>query len=116
MPTTQSIRRTAAALTAVTAIGGLMAVPASATESRALATSSFVAYSGGSFTGDSVDINGCGFHTIRYNGSYKWYGRGQDGRMHEAADGKDPVNWVLNSDQNTEQSTGFGWKSMYIVC
>ncbi|MCX4853957.1 hypothetical protein [Streptomyces canus] len=30
--------------------------------------------------------------------------------------GTDPVKWVLNSDQNTEQSTGFGWKSMYIVC
>ncbi|WP_326659239.1 hypothetical protein [Streptomyces canus] len=43
-------------------------------------------------------------------------GHGQDGRMHERADGTDPVKWVLNSDQNTEQSTGFGWKSMYIVC
>jgi len=112
-----SIRRVAAALAAAAALGGLTAVPATAAESRAYGmTSSFVAYEGTSFSGRSADINGCGQHAIPFHGSYKWIPRGQDGRMHNAADGRDPVHTVLRSNRDAEMSTPFGWRTIYIVC
>lgn len=110
-------RRTAAALLATVAIGGLAAVPSTAAEAGADGmTSSFVAYEGTSFSGRSADINGCGGHQIPFHGSYKWIPRGQDGRMHNAADGRDPVHTVLRSNRDAEQSTPYGWQYIYIVC
>ncbi|MGK5637076.1 MiAMP1 family antimicrobial peptide [Streptomyces sp. URMC 126] len=122
-------RRVAVALAATAAIGGLTAVPAGAAASASASvsapasasgaagmTSSFVAYEGTSYSGRSADVNGCGHHTIPFHGSYKWIPRGQDGRMHNAADGRDPVHTVLRSNRGAEQSTPFGWQSIYIVC
>jgi hypothetical protein len=110
-------RRVGAALAAGVAISGLMTVPAAVTTAHAdNMTSSFVAYEGTSFSGRSVDINGCGQHSIPFHGSYKWHPRGQDGRMHNAPDGRDPVHTTLRSNRGAEQSTHFGWRVIYIVC
>lgn len=110
-------RRAATALVAGAAVTGLMTAPAAVAEAHTdNMTSSFVAYEGTSFSGRSVDIHGCGQHTIPFHGSYKWHPRGQDGRMHNAADGRDPVHTTLRSNRGAEQSTSFGWKVVYIVC
>ncbi|WP_043267364.1 MiAMP1 family antimicrobial peptide [Streptomyces sp. CT34] len=111
-------RRAAAVLVATAAIGGAVAAaPATAAESRpAGMTSSFVAYPGTSFTGQPVDINGCGLHDIPAHGSYKWIARGQSGRMYDQPGAGGPVHTVLASDENAEQSTPFGWQSIFIVC
>ncbi|MFB7632545.1 MiAMP1 family antimicrobial peptide [Streptomyces sp. NPDC056149] len=111
------VRRVGAGLAAIVTLGGLTAAPATAAEPRTYGmTSSFVAYEGTSYSGRSQDINGCGFHGIPFHGSYRWIPRGQDGRMHNAADGRDAVHTVLRSNRGAEQSTPFGWRSMYIVC
>jgi MiAMP1 protein len=79
-------------------------------------TSSFVTYPGTSFTGAPLDINGCGVHNIPHHGSYKWFGRGQDGRMYNLPNASGGFHTLLESDTNREQSTSFGWQSIIIVC
>src|SRR5262249_4865786 len=79
-------------------------------------TSSFVAYSGTTYSGDSVDINGCGLHTIRYHGSYKWYARGQSGPMFNNSTGSGAPHTRLSSSSNAESPNRFGWQSILIVC
>ncbi|MFE7077730.1 MiAMP1 family antimicrobial peptide [Streptomyces sp. NPDC057620] len=63
-------------------------------------------------------MTGCGLHAIPSNrkGSCKWYHRGQSGRMYNTVDASSPVHTVLPSDLDREQSTSFGWKSIFIVC
>jgi hypothetical protein len=80
-------------------------------------TSSFVAFTGHDFTGTAHDISGCGLHNLPLPvGSYKWFARGQSGRMYNCRNAACAVNFVLSSNQNASQSTGVGWKSLFIVC
>jgi hypothetical protein len=80
-------------------------------------TSSFVAYSGTSFTGTARDINGCGTHNMPFAvKSYQWIARGQSGRMYNCTNAACAVNHVLGSGSNSSQSTPVGWKSVFIVC
>ncbi|MFC9693201.1 MiAMP1 family antimicrobial peptide [Kribbella sp. NPDC056951] len=80
------------------------------------ATSSFVAYSGSSWSGFSKDINGCGLHRIPYSGSYRWYARGQSGHLFNNTTGTGVPHTRLPSDANKSSASGFGWKSILIVC
>jgi hypothetical protein len=84
--------------------------------SSAAYASTYVAYEGRGFTGRTQVISDCGTTNIRYGGSYKWYGSGQDGRMYNHHDARGPVHFVLASNRNAEQVTGVGWKSIFIVC
>jgi hypothetical protein len=80
-------------------------------------TSSFVAYTGQDFTGTAHDISGCGGHNLPLPvGSYKWYARGQSGRMYNCRNEACRTNYVLPSNENASSSLGVGWKSMFIVC
>jgi len=80
-------------------------------------TSSWVVYSGTSFTGTARDIHGCGVHNRPYPvNSYKWFARGQSGRMYNCFNAACAVNFVLSSNQNASQSTPVGWRSIFIVC
>ncbi|GAA3660495.1 hypothetical protein GCM10022224_024840 [Nonomuraea antimicrobica] len=90
------------------------ATPAAATSSAA--TSTFVAYSESSFGGDSRSISGCGLHTIPYRGSYKWYSNGQSGHMFNNSTGSGVPHTRLSSDDDAESRSGFGWRSILIVC
>jgi hypothetical protein len=80
-------------------------------------TSSFVAFTGHDFTGTAHDISGCGLHNLPLPvGSYKWFARGQSGRMYNCRNAACAVNFVLSSNQNASQTTGVGWRSLFIVC
>jgi hypothetical protein len=80
-------------------------------------TSSFVAYTGQDFTGNAHDIGGCGPHNLPLPiRSYKWFARGQSGRMYNCTNEACAVNFVLPSNQNASSTTGVGWRSMFIVC
>jgi hypothetical protein len=79
-------------------------------------TSSFIAYEEKGYSGRSVDIHGCGPHEVTLNGSYRWIHRGQDGELHNAPDGRDPVHTTLDSYRDAEQDTPFGWQYVNIVC
>ncbi|MBF8184552.1 MiAMP1 family antimicrobial peptide [Nonomuraea sp. K274] len=98
----------------------LIASPANAVSAPARlalsATSTFVAYSGSSFSGDSEGIQGCGLHTISYHGSYKWYANGQSGHLFNNSTGSGVPHTRLASDDNAESGSGFAWGSILIVC
>src|SRR5687768_8741067 len=66
------------------------------------ATSTFVAYSGSSFGGNSQDIKGCGSHTISYRGSYKWYANGQSGHLFNNSSTSGVPHTRLASDDDAE--------------
>ncbi|MEU7740999.1 MiAMP1 family antimicrobial peptide [Nonomuraea sp. NPDC049158] len=78
--------------------------------------STYVAYEGPGFTGQTQVIDKCGTTNLRYRGSYKWYGSGQSGRMHNQINNRGPVHFVLPSNGNAKQGTGVGWKSIFVVC
>lgn len=109
---------TAVAAPAPHAVSAHHAVSARAVISVPLApTSSFVDFSGHDFTGTAHDISGCGVHNLPLPvGSYEWFARGQSGRMYNCTNAACAVNFVLSSNQNASQSTGVGWKSIFIVC
>ena len=80
-------------------------------------TSSWVVYSGTSFTGTARDIHGCGVHNRPYPvNSYKWFARGQSGRMYNCFNAQCAVNVILGAGTNASQSTPVGWKSIDIIC
>lgn len=78
--------------------------------------SQYIAYEGPGFTGRSALIQACGMSNIPYNGSYKWYGDGQSGRMYNQPDAQGVMHFKLPSDKNAEQRTPVGWKSIFIEC
>lgn len=78
--------------------------------------SQYIAYEGRGFSGRSVVIDACGVSNIPFNGSYKWYGDGQSGRMYNQRDAKGVAHYTLASNRNAEQRTPVGWKSIFIVC
>ncbi|NJP92380.1 MiAMP1 family antimicrobial peptide [Nonomuraea sp. FMUSA5-5] len=78
--------------------------------------SQYVAYEGPGFTGRSVVIDRCGVSNIPFNGSYKWYGDGQSGRMYNQPNAQGVAHFTLASNRNAEQRTPVGWKSIFIVC
>jgi hypothetical protein len=78
--------------------------------------SQYVAYEGPGFTGRSVVVDACGVSNLPFNGSYKWYGDGQSGRMYNQPDAKGVMHFELPSDDGAEQRTPVGWKSIFIVC
>ncbi|KAK9703259.1 hypothetical protein K7432_014793 [Basidiobolus ranarum] len=78
--------------------------------------SNFVAYSGGHYSGSSKSIGKCGCSSIPYRGSYKWYAEGQSGRVYNGSGCSGAAHSVLKSDANSEQSSSYGWKSIFIVC
>ena len=116
------LRATCLALLGAAAIASPVAIasPANAASAPARlvlsATSTFVAYSGGSFSGSSQGIQGCGSHTIRYHGSYKWYANGQSGHLFNNSDTSGVPHTRLASDDNAESRSGFAWRSILIVC
>ena len=79
-------------------------------------SSTYVAFEGAGFTGRTQVITRCGTTNIRYRGSYKWFGGGQDGRMHNAINARGSVHYQLASNRNARQETGIGWKSIFKVC
>jgi hypothetical protein len=78
--------------------------------------SSFVAYSGGSYSGNSIEYRSCGCSNIAYHGSYKWYHAGQSGRMFNSDNCQGVAVFTLSSARDTKQPTGFGWRSIDIIC
>jgi len=80
-------------------------------------TSSWVVYPGTSFTGSPKDIHGCGVHNRPFPvNSYKWFARGQSGRMYNCFNAACAVNFVLGASTDASQSTPVGWRSIFIVC
>ncbi|MEU7860134.1 MiAMP1 family antimicrobial peptide [Nonomuraea sp. NPDC049141] len=78
--------------------------------------SMYVAYEGPGFTGRTQVITECGLTNLRYRGSYKWYGAGQSGRMHNQINARGSVHFTLPTNSNAQQKTGIGWKSIFKVC
>ena len=73
--------------------------------------------SGTSFTGSPKDIHGCGVHNRPFPvNSYKWFARGQSGRMYNCFNAACAVNVVLGASTDASQSTPVGWRSIFIVC
>ncbi|MFI7637495.1 MiAMP1 family antimicrobial peptide [Nonomuraea sp. NPDC049400] len=111
----KSIKRIAlvAAISAslVTVMGGAANASMSAAPG-----SVFVAYEGPGFTGPSQVISECGVTNLRYRGSYKWYGFGQAGRMHNQINARGLVHFKLPAKGNAQQKTVVGWKSIFKVC
>ncbi|MET7332687.1 MiAMP1 family antimicrobial peptide [Nonomuraea sp. NPDC005650] len=79
-------------------------------------SSTYVAYEGPGFTGRTQVISECGVTNLRYRGSYKWFGAGQSGRMHNEINTRGPVHFTLPTNSNAQQKTGVGWKSIFKVC
>jgi hypothetical protein len=121
-PARTRLRATCLALLGAAAIAAPAAIasPANAAPAPARlvlsATSTFVAYSGGSFSGNSQGIQGCGSHTISYHGSYKWYANGQSGHLFNNSDTSGAPHTRLASDDDAESRSGFAWRSILIVC
>ncbi|MEO3870155.1 MiAMP1 family antimicrobial peptide [Nonomuraea sp. B12E4] len=90
---------------------GIIAITAGAAHA-----SQYIAYEGRGFTGRSVVLDACGVSNIPFNGSYKWYGDGQSGRMYNQPNAQGVAHFTLPSDRNAEQRTPVGWKSIFIVC
>jgi hypothetical protein len=92
---------------------GIIAISAAAAHA-----STIVVYEGDHFSGHSIRINACGMSNIpdRYHGSYKWYATGQTARMYNQPNASGVAHTTLESNRDAEQSTPFGWKSMFIVC
>ncbi|MFI6344017.1 MiAMP1 family antimicrobial peptide [Streptomyces sp. NPDC050560] len=99
------IATVAAALTALLGIGAGTAL-----------ASTFVAYEGDHFTGRQQVVRACGVSNITYHGSYKWYSDGQSGRMFNTPNAQGSAVFTLASNRNAEQLTGFGWRSIDIIC
>lgn len=78
--------------------------------------STFVAYEWPGFTGRTQVIDTCGVTNLSYHGSYKWYGSGQAGRMHNQINARGPVHFILPTNNNAKQKTPVGWKSIFVVC
>ncbi|TMR89992.1 MiAMP1 family antimicrobial peptide [Nonomuraea basaltis] len=78
--------------------------------------SMYVAYEGPGFTGRTQVISQCGTTNLRYRGSYKWYGSGQAGRMHNQINARGPVHFKLPTKGNAQQNKAVGWKSIFKVC
>lgn len=78
--------------------------------------SQYVAYEFPGFSGRSVVIDKCGVSNIPFHGSYRWYGDGQGGRMYNLPNAEGVAHTVLPSNDNAEQRTPVGWKSIFIVC
>ncbi|TMR97145.1 MiAMP1 family antimicrobial peptide [Nonomuraea basaltis] len=78
--------------------------------------SQYIAYEGPGFTGRSVLIDACGMSNIPFNGSYKWYGDGQSGRMYNQPNAEGLMHFKLPADNSAEQRTPVGWKSIFIEC
>jgi len=119
LPATAAPAHSAAAAHSTVAVSALRAAaaPAHGTVAPRNLTSSWVVYSGTSFTGRAIDIHGCGTHNRPYPvNSYKWFARGQSGRMYNCFNAACAVNFVLPSNSNAEQSTPVGWRSIFIVC
>lgn len=95
----------------VTVMGGAANASTSATPG-----SMYVAYEGPGFTGRTQVISQCGTTNLRYRGSYKWYGSGQAGRMHNQINARGPVHFKLPTRGNVQQKTAVGWKSIFKVC
>ncbi|MFG6194027.1 MiAMP1 family antimicrobial peptide [Nonomuraea sp. JJY05] len=95
----------------VTVMGG--AANASASDGPG---STYVAYEGPGFTGRTQVIDKCGVTNLYYRGSYKWYGSGQAGRMHNQINARGAVHFKLPAGANAKQATGVGWKSIFVVC
>jgi hypothetical protein len=116
------LRATCLALLGAAAIATPVAIasPANAAPAPARlvlsATSTFVAYSGPSFSGSSQGIQGCGSHTISYRGSYKWYANGQSGHLFNNSNTSGVPHTRLAPDDDAESRSGFAWRSILIVC
>lgn len=96
----------------------LVAIMGGAANASVSATpgSMYVAYEGPGFTGRTQVITECGTTNLRYRGSYKWYGSGQAGRMHNQIIARGPVHFTLPAKANAQQKTAIGWKSIFKVC
>ncbi|MEQ4721160.1 MiAMP1 family antimicrobial peptide [Nonomuraea sp. B19D2] len=76
----------------------------------------YVAYEKPGFAGQTQVISECGVTNLRYRGSYKWYGAGQSGRMHNQINARGRVHFELPTKGNAQQKTVVGWKSIFKVC
>ena len=78
--------------------------------------SAFVAYASNHFAGADTSITRCGCSNIPYQGSYKWYHDGQSGNMFNKESCPGVPVATLPSNEDTDMLTGFGWKSIDIIC
>jgi hypothetical protein len=78
--------------------------------------STYVAFEGPGFSGRTQVITRCGTTNIRYRGSYKWFGKGQSGRMHNDINARGSVHFTLPTDRIVRAERGVGWKSIFKVC
>jgi hypothetical protein len=78
--------------------------------------STYVAFEGPGFSGRTQVITRCGTTNIRYRGSYKWFGKGQSGRMHNDINARGSVHFTLPTDRVVRAERGIGWKSIFKVC
>ncbi|MEU6788518.1 MiAMP1 family antimicrobial peptide [Nonomuraea angiospora] len=111
----KSIKRIALVCAASASLVAIMGGAANASTSGD-SGSTYVAYEGPGFTGQTQVIDKCGVTNLRYRGSYKWYGSGEAGRMHNQINTRGPVHFTLPATGNAKQGTGVGWKSIFVEC
>lgn len=93
------------------------ASPIGAVESRVNARSTFIAYEKAGHDGLSKSYSACGVNKLTsYRGSFKWIHGGQSGRMYNSSNATGVAHYVFRPDRSEQSSSGFGWKSMFIVC
>lgn len=80
--------------------------------------SRFVGFSGDYWTGGSKSYGACGCTDLDlgYRSSLKWYGTGQSGRMFDTTNCQGSAQNTLPPGEYREGATGFGWKSIDIIC
>jgi hypothetical protein len=105
----------AVALALVTGMSGA-AHAATTAAGGAAHGSTYVAFEGPGFSGRTQVITRCGTTNVRYRGSYKWFGRGQSGRMHNDINARGSVHFTLPTDRVVRSERGVGWKSIFVVC
>jgi hypothetical protein len=114
MKSIKSITLAAAVAAAlVTGMSGAAQASTSATDGYG---STYVAFEGPGFSGRTQVITRCGTTNIRYRGSYKWFGRGQSGRMHNEINARGPVHFELGTGHTVRSERGVGWRSIFKVC
>jgi hypothetical protein len=95
------------------------AIATSAGAASASEASAIVPYTGGAYSGNSVELNACGVSNIPpgYHGSYKWYGTGQSALLYNTPNAQGvPVFSFSAARGEVDDPDGFGWQSIFIVC
>ncbi|KAI1311577.1 hypothetical protein EDD11_003352 [Mortierella claussenii] len=68
------------------------------------------------YGGRHQQIDGCGCQGFRFDGSYKWNGTGQEGRLFRFRNCLDDVQATLPGDQELSEPSTFYSNSIDIVC